>query len=79
MPVEGLEQGLGRATEPAASLAWLLAMGAVDSFAPGSGALQGWLWEGLESRPAGLEFRETRLAPKLVLCFPHQTDPAPPW
>lgn len=55
VPVEGPEQGLGRATKPAGSLAWLLAMGAMDPFAPGSDALQGWLWEGLESRPAELD------------------------
>lgn len=54
-PVEGPEKGLGRATEPAVSLGRLMALGAMDSFACGSGALQRWICEGPESQAAGLE------------------------
>lgn len=55
--VEGPEQGLGRATEPAVSLDRLIALGAMDSFACGSGALQRWIWEGPESQVVGLELQ----------------------
>lgn len=55
--VEGPEQGLGRATEPAVSLDRLMALGAMDSFAHGSGALQRWIWESSESQPVGLELQ----------------------
>lgn len=53
--VEGLEQGLGTATEPALPLDRLMALCAMKSFARRSGTLQRWLWEGPESQPAGLE------------------------
>lgn len=56
-PVEGPEQGLGRATEPAVSLDRLMALGAMDSFARGSGALQRRICEGPESQAAGLELQ----------------------
>lgn len=77
--VEGPEQGLGRATEPAVSLDRLMVLGAMDSFARRSGALQRWMWEGPESQAVGLELQGVLLdyqasalftGPDIAITFP---------